>query len=303
MHVSRQTTTRDREALFFVKQSDVKELLNTASCVCLTTDIGSGNAKEDYFSAIFHFLTDDWKLEKRVVGMRLIDCSHTGANIADRILQVISEYGMTSKVFYITLDNAFANACALTQLVPRLVTYVTCSLTAFGFLYQRCACHIINLIDKCGLKHIKEKLEDFCRAISWLNSSNQRITSFKSFCIAHGVRPRKFGLDMDVRWNSTYLMLKHLVSYTNTFSVYISANCQAAGESLLTEDHRYVAEHILNFLGLFYLTTVSLSGVYYPTSPLMMHAIIEIADHLNQYENDDKLREVVVPMKTKFLKY
>jgi hypothetical protein len=34
-----QTTTRDLEALFFVKQSDVKELLNTASCVCLTSDI------------------------------------------------------------------------------------------------------------------------------------------------------------------------------------------------------------------------------------------------------------------------
>jgi hypothetical protein len=60
---------------------------------------------------------------------------------------------------------------------------------------------------------------------------------------------------------------------------------------------------MLNFLGLFYLSIVSLSGVYYPTYPLMMHAIIEIDDHLNQYENDDKLREVVVPMKTKFMKY
>jgi hypothetical protein len=56
-------------------------------------------------------------------------------------------------------------------------------------------------------------------------------------------------------------------------------------------------------LGFFYLSTIPLSGVYYPTSPLMMHAIIEIVDHLNQFENDDKLREVVVPMKSKFLKY
>jgi hypothetical protein len=93
------------------------------------------------------------------------------------------------------------------------------------------------------------------------------------------------------------------VPYKNTFSVYISANYQAAGESLLREDHWYVAEHMLNFLRLFYLSIVSLSGVYYPTYPLMMHPIIEIADHLNQYENDDKLREVVVPMKTKFMKY
>jgi hypothetical protein len=92
---------------------------------------------------------------------------------------------MTSKVFSITLDNASANACALTQLVPQLVTFVTCSLTASNLLHQCCACHIINLIVKCGLKRIKEKLEDFRRAISWLNSSNQRIASFKSFCIAH----------------------------------------------------------------------------------------------------------------------
>jgi hypothetical protein len=60
---------------------------------------------------------------------------------------------------------------------------------------------------------------------------------------------------------------------------------------------------MLQFLGLFYLSTVSLSGAYYPTSPLMMYSIIEIADHLNQFENDDRLREVVVPMKSKFIKY
>jgi hypothetical protein len=69
-HVSRQTTTRDLETLFFIKQSDVKELLNTASYVCLTSDIWSGNAKENYLSVVFYFVTDDWELEKRVVGMR-----------------------------------------------------------------------------------------------------------------------------------------------------------------------------------------------------------------------------------------
>jgi hypothetical protein len=35
----------------------------------------------------------------------------------------------------------------------------------------------------------------------------------------------------------------------------------------------------------------------------MMHAIIEIVDHLNQFENDDRLREVIVPIKIKFIKY
>jgi hypothetical protein len=35
----------------------------------------------------------------------------------------------------------------------------------------------------------------------------------------------------------------------------------------------------------------------------MMHVIIEITDHLNQFENDSLLRDAIVPMKTKFLKY
>jgi hypothetical protein len=120
-YVSRQTTTRDVEALFYLKQADVKQLLEQVSCVCLISDIWSDLAKEDYLSVVFHFVTDDWELEKYIVGMRLIDCSHSGVNIAERILQVISEYNMISKVFSITLDNA----SAMTELTPHLVPYVT----------------------------------------------------------------------------------------------------------------------------------------------------------------------------------
>jgi hypothetical protein len=54
----------------------VKSLLSDASCVCLTSDIWSDNAKEDYLSVVVHFVTTDWELEKRIIGFRLIDCSH-----------------------------------------------------------------------------------------------------------------------------------------------------------------------------------------------------------------------------------
>jgi hypothetical protein len=135
------------------------------------------------------------------------------------------------------------------------------SISGSTLLHQRCACHIINLIVKSGLKCLKLYLEDFMTAISFLNSSNQRIASLKSFCLAARVCHRKFGLDMDVRWNSTYLMLKHLLSYKDTFSVFIHTNYR--GGTLLTLDHWYVAEHILQFLEQFYLSTVSLSGIYY----------------------------------------
>jgi hypothetical protein len=135
------------------------------------------------------------------------------------VLDVLEEYGLTAKIISVTLDNASSNTIAITKMSPKLSAYV-----GTLFLHQRCACHIINLIVKSALNVIKSHLESFRTAISWINSSNQRIAAFKRYCIAVNVRPRKFCLDMDVRWNSTYLMLKHLVPYRRTFSVFIETN-------------------------------------------------------------------------------
>jgi hypothetical protein len=92
------------------------------------------------------------------------------------------------------LDNAAANTKSINQLNPILPDYVGSLL-----LHQRCACHIINLIVNAGLDVFRLMLSAFRTAISFLNSSNQRIAAYKSYCIVVNARPRKFGLDMDVR--------------------------------------------------------------------------------------------------------
>jgi hypothetical protein len=96
---------------------------------------------------------------------------------------------------------------------------------------------------KYGLKRLKPYIEAFRTAISFLDSSNKCITAYKSYCIAMGVRARKFGLDMDVRWNSTYLMLKHLVPYKCTFSVFMDTHYKQTMRQLLihTRAHSLIA--------------------------------------------------------------
>jgi hypothetical protein len=71
----------------------------------------------------------------------------------------------------------------------------------------------------------------------------------------------------------------------------------------LNRNHYYVAKKILKFLELFYDSTFVLSDVYYPTSLLVLHHILEIASHLHACKRDQNLRVVVAPMKLKFLKY
>ena len=308
--VSRQTTTRDLGKLFADRRDVLmKSVLPAASSVSLTSDIWSGNAKEDYVSVVAHYVNSDWELQKRVLGLRLIEVKHSGENIAERIASVVEEFGLIDKIFAVTLDNASSNAKAMETLAPMFFGYLGSdpapiasdpNKRKYCLVHQRCACHIINLIVKSGLKRLKPVTEDFRTAINFLNSSNQRIALFKEYCNAKGVRPRKFGLDMDVRWNSTYLMLKHLMPYKDIFSVFINSHY---GSELLTRNHWYAAEKVMEFLELFYDSTVVLSGVYYPTSPLVLHHILEIASHLHAAERDHNLRTIVAPMKLKFLKY
>ena len=89
------------EKFYSLRQFVVIDLLNQATCMCLTSDIWNGNSREDYLSVVFYFVSFDWELEKRIGSMRLIDCSHNGVKIVDRILQVLSEYNMTYKVLSI----------------------------------------------------------------------------------------------------------------------------------------------------------------------------------------------------------
>jgi hypothetical protein len=64
--VCRQTTTRDLAKLYAEQREMLmKDVLPAASSVSLTSDIWSGNAKEDYISVVCHYVNKEWEIEKR----------------------------------------------------------------------------------------------------------------------------------------------------------------------------------------------------------------------------------------------
>jgi hypothetical protein len=78
VRVSRQSTTRDLGKLFTERRNMIKNcILPDASTVALTSDIWLGNAKEDYISVVAHYVNVDWDLQKKVIGLRLIQVKHT----------------------------------------------------------------------------------------------------------------------------------------------------------------------------------------------------------------------------------
>jgi hypothetical protein len=61
---------------------------------------------------------------KKLIGIRLIDVSHSGSNIAERVGIVLDDWRLNHKIFSFTLDNASANASAMTFLTPTFSGYV-----------------------------------------------------------------------------------------------------------------------------------------------------------------------------------
>ena len=55
------------------------------------------------------------------------------------------------------------------------------------------------------------------------------LAEFKRYCKAEGMKPQKFGLDMPVRWNSTYLMLKNAIGHKDVIT---SCNNMKSGTTI-----------------------------------------------------------------------
>ena len=77
---------------------------------------------------------------------------------------MIEEYGLIDKVFSVTLDNASSNAKAMNTLISMFASYLgpdpspepsDPSKRKYSLVHQHCACYIINLIIKSGLKMFK----------------------------------------------------------------------------------------------------------------------------------------------------
>jgi hypothetical protein len=223
--------------------------------------------------------------------------SHTGTAIANHILEVVNDFEIKNKILSITLDNASSNTNANEFLTPQLQSYID------GYVFhQRCVCHIINLVVRDGITVVSKFLENIRAAIRFITSTPQMVTKFAEYCKANSMKPRKFGLDMKIRWNSTYLMLKKLEGYEKIITVFVNANSQDL-DLVLTEADWYIVRHFREFLMSFYAATNVLSGVYYPTSCLVIDYIWLIAESFSKHKSDSLLRTVVAPMEVKFLKY
>ena len=126
-----------------------------------------------------HYLGDDYKLHNVVLAMRDTLGSHTGANIADQLFDVLKDYQISrSQIAYFAANNATNNDTALNQLSERItLDPVTSRLRCAGYIFNLVCTAILFGVDEEALEDAQY---DFSQQQDDSTSGTQAVTSFET---------------------------------------------------------------------------------------------------------------------------
>lgn len=269
--------------------------------ICLTSDLWTSKSHMGFLCLTAHFIDEEWRLNKKIISFKMIETPHTGITIANVIHEELIAWGISKKIFSITLDNASNNDVAERTLKGLLdVSFGT---VPYDIFHVRCCAHILNLIVQDGLSLLASSVEKIKNIVRNINSFVHRYELYKKCLRHHGLRKKNINLDMPIRWNSTYELLRLAVKYKKVLHYYTLQIQGAANIETPTEHDWLVAEIVRDFLEVFDSSTRIFSCIYHPTSCRVVIQLVNICLTFKTYSHLDKFRDVLDVMRSKFDKY
>ena len=175
----------------------LKADLAAASGVALTTDTWTSNSTVSYITVTEHHIDSEWHMHSCVLMTRDMPEKHTGDNLADRLTECVSEFGLDGKIECCVHDNAANMNCAGRK----------CPWSDLG-----CFGHTLQLCIKPGLEQqsVSKMVSKARKLVGHFKHSTTLTAELEKRQVLLKVPKHKLISDVSTRWNSTYLMLDRL---------------------------------------------------------------------------------------------
>ncbi|KAJ9548188.1 hypothetical protein OSB04_020731 [Centaurea solstitialis] len=290
------------------RESLKKYFAKTKQRVSLTTDLWSSRQNLSYMCLTAHFIDQNWTIHKRILNFCSVS-GHSGEVIGKYVEKNLLDWGI-DKVFTITVDNASSNDLCIRYLKRRLNNWKNSVLDS-QYLHMRCCAHILSLVVKEGLKELEDPILRIRSAVKYVRSSPARLQRFKACVEKMKIESKSLVcLDVETRWNSTYLMLESAIKFQAAFDMLEEQDSKYRSELLSlkgmpTEEDWDYARCLLPFLKGFYTSTLRISGSLYVTSNSYFHEVFGIGAMIKNKMSvkDEGLRKMATRMKGKYDKY
>ncbi|GJU88574.1 zinc finger BED domain-containing protein RICESLEEPER 2-like protein [Tanacetum coccineum] len=285
-HVSRTTLKRDAMKLWVTaKQAIIDGFLNLNTNVNLTTDVWTAphGLPGSYICVTAHWIEPGtWQMMKRVIAFEDFPVPHTGSALAKTLRNVFVNFNLENKIMSITLDNASNNTSAIGKLKLKYEPPME-----GRFYHSRCVAHIINLCVQDGLavptiNKIKESFKTMLKDV--FKSGGKNHQRYIRICKQAGKPCLSPHWDVPTRWNSTYHMFQSGLKQRSTLMYFHDLLASKGRCDHFPAENWVTIESLTQLLEVFNNATKILSGVYYPTSPLVLQQIFFMTTKLSEYE-------------------
>ena len=98
----------------------IKEFDNHSCIIFITSEIWTNQSNDPFTCVTTHYIDSNWKLHKKILGLRIIYHPQAESTIYDSITSVFKEFDIQSKIFSITFDNT-SNSTSVINLFVRAI--------------------------------------------------------------------------------------------------------------------------------------------------------------------------------------
>lgn len=183
-------------------KTKLKDSIESASSVVLTSDMLTSRTTEAYFTVSGHFIDHNWRMQACTLDTVHVAVQHTAQNISELLTKISNDWGITSKVFSVITDNGanMVSAVRKTQ-----------------WKHLPCFAHTLNLVVKDSIKaeaNFESILEKCSAVVRFFHHSTKASDKLKALQTQLQLPEHKLIQAVETRWNSVFYMLERLTVTT-----------------------------------------------------------------------------------------
>ncbi|XP_078442940.1 putative transcriptional regulator tpeD [Wolffia australiana] len=131
-------------------KDNVRMLWESVDLISLTVDAWTAENGTGLLGSTIHWVDNKWAYREQVLAIREFVRKHDGENMAAIVIQELDEFGLRSKVYVVTTDNAGGNK-RMMALMARKIKIGNPNFTTRR--HVPCVAHILNIVIQAAIKN------------------------------------------------------------------------------------------------------------------------------------------------------
>ena len=173
--------------------------------VHFTCDLWLSVTNDNYLAITCHWINPNWQMRMLILDFIDVESKQDSDAIFNFLDRTITKFNLQSKLLTVATDNC----TTMVSVLHKLINFMKIE-NDVDIFHIRCAAHVLNLIvgilyHSSVLKQSISKIRDACKLV---RGSSKLAQKMKQYTAINNENDIKIILDCEIRWNSTYDMLK-----------------------------------------------------------------------------------------------